>query len=167
WLQKCITLVSRAGVYARWQSPADFPVYQHYSEYETELVRTDLFGRIKLSLQGAESGIQTFRARNGVAPNYVHGNDSSHMVFTILEAAARGIDSLAMIHDDFGTHAADTEELFDIIRLTFVRMYYDRDWLMAWKKEMERLDDTIELPDPPKQGDLDLLQVLDSKYFFG
>jgi DNA-directed RNA polymerase len=89
------------------------------------------------------------------------------MVMTILETAARGVVDFAMVHDDFGTHAADTEELFDVIRQTFVRMYHNRDWLLAWKKEMERLDDTLELPDPPPQQDLDLLQVLDSKYFFG
>ena len=167
WLQKCSSIIAKKGIYARWLSPADFPVYQHYSEYEQVLVRTDLFGRIKLSLQGAESGVQTYRARNGVAPNYVHSNDSSHMVMTVIEAANRGLTDFSMIHDDFGTHAADTEQFFDIIRQTFVRMYYNRDWLMVWKLEMERLDDTLDLPDPPKQQDLDLLQVIDSKYFFG
>jgi DNA-directed RNA polymerase len=89
------------------------------------------------------------------------------MVMTVIEAANRGLTDFSMIHDDFGTHAADTEQFFDIIRQTFVRMYYNRDWLMAWKLEMERLDDTLDLPDPPKQQDLDLLQVIDSKYFFG
>ena len=73
---------------------------------------------------------------------------------------------MAMIHDDFGVHAADAEEFYDLIRVTFVRMYYERDWLTVWKKEQERLDDSLELPDPPRMGTLDVLQVLDSPYFF-
>lgn len=167
WLQKCSSIVAKSGVYARWLSPVDFPVYQHYSKYEDVTVSTDLFGRIRLTLQGAACGIQAFRARNGVAPNYVHSLDSSHMVLTILECERRGIGGLAMIHDDFGTHAADTAELFDLIRITFVRMYCQRDWLLVWKKEMERLHEDVELPDPPQMGDLDILDVLESKYFFG
>tara|TARA_R110002050_G_scaffold14371_1_gene45405 strand:+ start:158 stop:427 length:270 start_codon:yes stop_codon:yes gene_type:complete len=88
------------------------------------------------------------------------------MVLTILEAVVRGMQDLACIHDDFGTHAADTEELYDLIRITFVRMYCNKDWLLTWKKEMERLYEGLELPDPPETGTLDVLQVLDSKYFF-
>jgi DNA-directed RNA polymerase len=167
WLQQSLTKVTAAGQYAHWLSPADFPVYQHYSDYETVDVQTDLFGRLRIKLVGEPTGVQARRARNGIAPNFIHAMDASHMVMTILEARGRGIQDMAMIHDDFGVHAADVEEFFEVIRLTFVRMYYDRDWLMSWKKEMERLDDTIELDDPPPQGDLDLLEVIDSKYFFG
>jgi DNA-directed RNA polymerase len=167
WLQECAGRVSKAGVYARWLSPVDFPVYQHYSNYEDVRVRTDLFGSVRLTVRGKEKGVQRRRARNGVAPNYVHSLDSSHMVLVINEAEARGINSLAMIHDDFGTHACDVPELFDLIRVTFVRMYGQKDWLLAWKREMERLDESIKLEDPPPAGDLDVMEVLDSKFFFG
>ena len=167
WLQTCASLVAKEGVYARWTSPAGFPVYQHYAEYDEILVRTDLFGRVKVSVRGEPLGVSKVRARNSVAPNYVHSFDSSHMVMTVVKAASEGIEDFAMVHDDFGVHAADTPRLFDIIRETFVDMYEDFDWLMAWKKEMERLDDRIALPDPPETGELDIRKVLDSKYFFG
>ena len=45
-------------------------------------------------------------------------------------------------------------------------MYYEHDWLQVWKKEQERLDPDLELPEPPKSGDLDILEVLDSPFFF-
>jgi DNA-directed RNA polymerase len=167
WLQRCSTMIGRTGKYARWASPAEFPVYQHYSTYGTVDVQTNLFGRMRLKMQGMTTGIDKVRARNGIAPNFVHALDASHMVMAVNEAASRGMANFSLIHDDFGVHAADTEEFSDVIRLTFVRMYYDRNWLMAWKKEMERLDEDLELPDPPEMGDLDVLQVLDSKYFFG
>jgi DNA-directed RNA polymerase len=166
WLQKCSTQVAARGLYARWLSPADFPVYQHYAERESIPIRTDLFGKISVSLAGAPMGVLKHRARNSVAPNFVHALDSSHMVFTINEAYTRGITNFAMVHDDFGTLAADIPEFFNIIRITFVRMYYSHDWLQAWKKELERLDEELDLPDPPPKGDLEILQVIDSPHFF-
>lgn len=167
WLQRCASKASREGEYLRWMSPADFPVYQHYSEYDTLRIQTQLFGGVRLRLAGAELGVAQYRARNGIAPNFVHALDSSHMVFTINEAFSRGMDAMACIHDDYGVHAADTEEFFNIIRLTFARMYYDRDWLAAWRMEIQRLNPAISLPEPPEQGDLNVLDVIDSKYFFG
>ena len=33
--------------------------------------------------------------------------------------------------------------------------------------EVQRLNEDIQLDDPPPQGDLNVLDVIDSKYFFG
>jgi DNA-directed RNA polymerase len=167
WLQQCSGIVASKGIYARWRSPADFPVYQHYSVRDQVKVETDLFGRITVSIQGSPTGVLKHRARNSVAPNYVHSMDAAHMVFTINEAVTRGITNFAMVHDDFGTLAADTPEFFDLIRVTFVRMYHSRSWLHSWKAELESLGEDLELPDPPEPGDLQILDVLDSQYFFG
>ena len=71
-----------------------------------------------------------------------------------------------MIQQQYYSHACDTEEFYNLIRLTFVRMYYEHDWLQVWKKEQERLAENLELPDPPERGDLDILEVLDSQFFF-
>jgi len=166
WLQECAGIIGKKGIYSRWLSPADFPVYQHYCQHDVVDVQTDLFGRVRLQLEGAQTDLNVRRARNGIAPNFVHALDSSHMVMTILEAATRGHTDMAMIHDDFGVHACDTEEFYNLIRLTFVRMYYEHDWLQVWKKEQERLDEGLELPEPPERGDLDILEVLDSPFFF-
>jgi DNA-directed RNA polymerase len=166
WLQECAGIIGKKGIYSRWLSPADFPVYQHYCKHETVRVDTNLFGKIQLNIEGAQTDLNVRRARNGIAPNFVHALDSSHMVMTILESAERGHTDMAMIHDDFGVHACDTEEFYNLIRLTFVRMYYEHDWLQVWKKEQERLDEDLELPEPPKRGDLEILEVLESDFFF-
>ena len=167
WLQECNTIIAREGVYARWLSPAGFPIYQHYSEYESVKVRTSLFGDTRITMNGASKGVAPMKARLGIAPNYIHGMDSSHEVLAINEAAGRGMTAMACVHDDYGTHACDIPEFNDVIRITFVRMYYGRNWLAVWRKEMERLSDRIKLPDPPDMGDLDLTEVLDARYFFG
>jgi DNA-directed RNA polymerase len=166
WLQRCASLASARGIYLRWISPANFPVYQHYSEYDAVVIKTELFGRMQVQIAGAELGISKYRARNGVAPNFVHALDSSHMVLTINDSFDRGITAMACIHDDYGTHAADTDTLYNSVRHTFAGMYAGHDWLAAWRMEILRLDDGLELPPPPAMGTLDPLLVLDSEFFF-
>src|SRR5690606_3046613 len=96
--------------------------------------------------------------KNGVAPNFVHSLDASHMALVALAGSREGM-SLAMIHDDFGTHAADAERFYTLIRETFVAMYEQNDPLGDFAARYD-------LPTPPKPGRLDLRQVLASPYFF-
>jgi DNA-directed RNA polymerase len=96
--------------------------------------------------------------KNGVAPNMVHSLDGSHMSLVALAGHQEGM-SLAMIHDDFGVHAADAERFAKIIRETFVAMYENH-------SPLQDLADAYDLPAPPKLGRLDLRQVLNSLYFF-
>jgi DNA-directed RNA polymerase len=65
-----------------------------------------------------------------------------------------------MIHDDYGTHAADTQRLYELIRENFVRMYETFNPLRDFSNSYSGL------PALPKSGDLDLRQVLTSKFFF-
>ena len=130
-------------------------------------VQTSLFGRLRLKVEGPPAGLSKYRARNGIAPNYVHSLDSSHMVMCINTGALEGLTAMHLIHDDFGVHAADTERWWQIIRDVFVWMYTRKDWLLAWKHEIEALHEGLELPEPPSTGDLDIKEVRNSQYFFG
>ena len=70
-----------------------------------------------------------------------------------------------MIHDSYGTHATNTPILAKRLREAFVNLYKQYDVLEDFRQSaLEVLD---EVPDPPKKGDLDLDQILESKYFFG
>jgi DNA-directed RNA polymerase len=65
-----------------------------------------------------------------------------------------------MIHDDYGTHAAKAQELYEVIRSTFVQMYLDNDPIQKFKSLYPMI------PDPPKPGSLEITDVLRSKFFF-
>jgi DNA-directed RNA polymerase len=84
---------------------------------------------------------------------------------TVRAAASEGITDLALIHDDYGTHACDTDALHRIIRETFISLYAENDPLAAFKAANEREGTT--LPDLPAKGVLDLASVRTSPYFFG
>ena len=47
------------------------------------------------------------RQRAGIAPNFIHSLDSSHLMLTILLAEEQGITSFSMIHDSYGVHACE------------------------------------------------------------
>lgn len=161
WLQRASTAILRQGYdRVKWITPSGFPVTQVYWETEEHRINTKLCGNAKLSIRKDRDDPKKSRHRNGIAPNFVHSLDASHLTLVVNAAKAEGIDAFAMIHDDYGTHAADTAALYRIIRQVFVDMYSRHDVLEEFRAAYSFL------PEPPPMGNLDLSQVLDSPYFF-
>lgn len=161
WIQKRTSqVVGSTDEAMMWLSPVDFPVYQPYSVQETDRVRTRTLGGIDITTSMARDTDEVHRTkqRSGIAPNFVHSLDSSHMVRVI---NASDFTGYAMIHDDFGTHAADVGELWKIIRVEFYKMYTERDWLYDWSFQQGAYEGEY-----PKKGDLNLGEVVNSEYFF-
>lgn len=156
-----------------WISPVGFPVYQAYMQTKQIRVDTMLLGSITLkddegtpdqritsSYRKPTQQIDKTRQKSGIAPNFIHSIDASHMVRTI---NATDFNSYAMIHDDFGTHAGNTQKLWEVIRQEFVGMYTHCDPLQDWYDYQNISGD----PQIPAEGDLDINEVLTSTYFFG
>ena len=132
-----------------------------YWETTEHRINSKLCGNTKISLRKDTTEPKKSRHRNGIAPNFVHSLDASHLTLVVNACTARGINALAMIHDDYGTHAADAQELYEIIRERFVWMYQTHDVLAAFHTAYPMLKP------PPAMGTLDLRSVLTSPYFFG
>ena len=144
-----------------WTSPSGFPACQAYFEVEVHRVNTRLVGIEKIRIVQETDEPDSNKHAGGLAPNFVHSMDAAHLHMVTAEAAASGrIDSLAMIHDDYGTHAADAEALYQIIREQFVRMY-------EWNDVIDQFATKYPcVPPQPSKGALDLKEVLRSKFFF-
>lgn len=143
-----------------WTSPSGFPSSQAYFEYEELRIRTHLAGESRIRVRREVDEADINRHANGLAPNFVHSMDAAHLHLTTERAAALGIKDLAMIHDDYGTHAANAETLFEVIRERFVYMYVTRDPIKEFRDKYPRI------PQPPENGSLDINEVLRSRYFF-
>ena len=154
WLQKNV-----GDNYCNWKTIIGFPVYQHYRIENLVVVSTQLEGKVQLRCPDHSLGVSYKTGqRNGIAPNFVHSIDSTHMVLTI---NACDLHSYAMIHDDFGTHAGNTGILFNTIRKTFRHLYANTDPLRHWAKQVGV--STAGLP----RGTYDIEEILNAKYFFG
>lgn len=162
WLQACSgKVLTEDNPVIAWTSPSGFPVVQVYQEVEVVRVSTLLMGgsvRIKVGTTGDEPCPR--RHKNGIAPNFVHSMDAAHLVLCTNACEAEGITSLAMIHDDYGTHAADAQRLYELIRKTFVEMYEQNDPIGDFAASYAGL------PQPPARGNLALQGVQQSKFFF-
>lgn len=166
WLQEVAKLTSQHNLPMWWVNPVGFPVYQKNTKVDSKRVRTALFGDTRLSINQSTDTISVDKQVQGIAPNFVHSLDSAHMWLTVNKAEEHGITSFAMIHDDFGTHAADVELFRNVISHTFVSMYIDNDPLYdLYLTASMSLADTV-IPDLPKKGDLNIEKVIESEYFF-
>lgn len=165
WIQKATRCITKAGSCLTYQTHLNFPVVQSNMEVESKFIQAQIGGRLRLRINKETDELSKSRQANGSAPNLVHSVDACHMQMCLIEGAAQGIDAFAMIHDDFGVHACDTEKWHGIIRHQFVKLHTEFNPLQHFKDVHEALG--IELPALPPQGDLDLNEVLDSDFFFG
>lgn len=166
WIQDCSSVISKTGADIEYTSPIGFPVIQKRMKYTSRKIDTQIGGRLQLRLATSTTEVDVRKQRQGSSPNLVHHVDACHMMMCINACVDEGIQHFAMIHDDFGTHAADSGKLQRIIRETFVDLHSNHNILEDFKAAHEaRLG--IELPALPEKGDLDIQDVLRSSYFFG
>lgn len=164
WIQRCSSIVAKEGHAFEYVTPLGFPVYHKAFQTEIKEVRTRLFGGTRIMVQIFTDDLNSAKMRSGSSPNYVHSMDATHLMMVILAALLEGIDSFAMIHDDFGVHACDVDKFHAIIRRTFIALY-GPDRLADLRRQLEATTG-CDLPAPPPMGDLDLEVIGQSKYFF-
>jgi DNA-directed RNA polymerase len=172
WLQTAAKVLSKANLPVRWTTPMGLPVMQAYREEVGEVVKVYVDGvRTELTLSVETNEIASRRQASGIAPNFVHSLDSSHLMRTAVLGRLNGIESLAVIHDSFGTHACDTDVLHAVIREAFVEQYTPdvlagfRDEVVA-QLEKAQPELVAEIPALPGFGTLDLQAVKDSDFLF-
>ncbi|MGE0175310.1 MAG: DNA-directed RNA polymerase [Oligoflexales bacterium] len=172
WLRKAASLIGKEGLPINWTSPSGFPVQQAYRDVRTRRIKTKLSGNmirgVHLTIQETLDSIDKRRQANGISPNFVHSMDAAALHLYINLAGEYSIDSFSLIHDSYGTLAADTEVSACCIREVFVRMYQD-DVLYKFRAELLSLlsdANARRLPPLPAKGTLDLEAVKQSAFFF-
>ena len=170
WLQKAARVASSEGLPIRWDTPVNFPVLQAYKATKPYRIETKLLGTTFRPMLYKETGkIDKNRQANGISPNFVHSIDAAHMMLTIDVAKQCEIFSFAMVHDSYGTHAADAETLWWCLRKAFVEMYTQTDVLEDFRQDLlDILPDhrKEEIEDTPEKGSLDISLVEESEFFF-
>jgi DNA-directed RNA polymerase len=103
---------------------------------------------------------------NGISPNFVHSLDAAALQITVCELHQQeGVEEFCMVHDSYGTLAADAELLSRYLREVFVWMYEEHDVLSELRESVQATLEE-ELPAPPVPGSLDLSLVRESDFFF-
>jgi len=125
WLQETCKSVTDRHLPLMWVSPSGLPVLQNGFKASTDRIDVRGIGRIRLSHYTLTDAVDSQRQSRGILPNFIHSLDGAHLVGTIRRAQALGVRSFSMIHDSFGTHAADMPKLARALRAAFVELYAD------------------------------------------
>lgn len=169
WLKEAAKVAASNGLPVRWKTPAGFLAVQDYREEVGEQMDFTVLGRrFQLLLKKDGDKLNGRKQALGIAPNFVHSLDASHLMLTTLYCVQDGMKDFAMIHDSYGCHAGHASRLRDNLREAFVDQYRG-DVLQAFRAELEeQLPEAlrVELPPLPPMGTLDLEGVRSSEYFF-
>ena len=110
-----------------------------------------------------EEHVDKHAQKNGIAPNFIHSLDATHLMMTVLASNSRHFST---IHDSFGTSLGEAEDLKRVIREQLYKLYTEYKPLEMFKQYVEdQLGHTVDVEEPPK-GTLDLTNILKSTYVF-
>jgi DNA-directed RNA polymerase len=167
WLQEAATVVAKENLPVTWTTPDGLLVMQSYYKTKDKIVNLS-FHKQRLQLVHKEqlSEPNGRKQASAIAPNFVHSCDATHMRMTINKMRDAGINDFSMIHDSYGTHAANAGKMSRMLREAFVEMY-SNGVLEGFERDIRmQLSEDNFLRAIPEYGTLDLNQVYDSKFFF-
>lgn len=169
WIKKTSKIVSETGECLTWTNSAGLPVCNCYYKHPLIEVSVQInYKRHRISFKDYSFNgtlpLDLKQIRRSIAPNYIHSVDAAHAAKLIDVCSKSSINSLASVHDSFGTHATNMETMHKLIRETFVEIHSNNQ-IKLFKEEIEQRH-SVKLPELPEFGNLDLNQVLNSKYFF-
>jgi len=169
WLREVAKVAASGGLPLWWTTPNGLPILQEYKVSVGRRIECHWGGqRVDLTVAKDGEKINSRSQANGVAPNFVHSLDASHLQSVALAGRDHGIKHLAVIHDSFGTHACDTGVLSGLLRETFIDQY-SGNVLGDFHEELkDQLPEELaaQLPEPPTFGDLDLSVIREAQYTF-
>lgn len=194
WLQTASGLlatdknINGENLPTQWVTPSGFLVRQRYPKVRLKKLKTFCSGTIHVSDESgapdeAKEAGETFqisvsedlgeidsrKQKQGIAPNYVHSMDASHLMLTVDACVDAGIHQFAMIHDSYGCPAGQGDLMFSLVRQVFAETYKQNDVLQDLHDQVENMlspKKAKELPPIPKHGNLDLDVVKQSMYAF-
>lgn len=168
WLKKLASLIGKNGEAVAWTSPNGLPIQQNKFVPNMETCRMRFNGGfIRVYVPQDSTEIDTRGQAQAIAPNFIHSMDACHMQRVIMNQATKGNKNFFMIHDSFGTDLEHAGDLFKSIRSELVNMYKGHNYLQEWLDDVEYLlPEDEEIPEIPSKGNLNIDDVINSKYCF-
>lgn len=170
WMEQVACVFNDANLPLKWKTPSGFDVYHFYPKTESKRVNWTLKGgkRLQVSFKKPVDGINAADQKKAAAPNLIHSLDAAHLCKTINTAKDHAINHFAVVHDSFGTHAANAALLFEILRNEMYHLYSDDLLSELYSDFLMQLPEThkAHLPAPVQWGEFDVAEVLGSPYVF-
>jgi DNA-directed RNA polymerase len=127
---------------------------------------------------------------NAIIPNIIHSLDATHLINVINSSADEKYDPIITVHDCFGTHPNNMEQLVYRVKKEFIILYSQQNFLETFHNRVIQSirdnnfeiifnsdagsaeqqnyvllnDELIKIPNTPHLGKLDLQKIIESKY---
>jgi len=178
WMKNIAKLISAQNKPIVWHTPIiGFKVIQAEYKTKTDRIVTNFNGRKNsIQIRKETDEISKKDQTKGIAPNFIHSLDATHLYLTILNAFKNGIDSFATVHDSFATHASKVELLSKILKDEFIELA-KYGVLKHFQDEITK-EYNLEISPKKRKGfiqdianlfvdnDFDIEKIKESKYFF-
>ena len=170
-LKKIASALAKADMPVEWVTPMGLPIQQMYLARKTESFRLRLGNsstlyRIYVTTVSDNEDVDRHKQATGVAPNFIHSLDATHLMMSINEASRQGCANFSTVHDSFGTSLGEAARLRRIIRQELVKLYTEHDPLAEFLRHAEELlGEPLDI-ELPEKGSLDIKCILDSKFVF-
>jgi len=166
WFTECARKITAEKCPVQWISPVGLPISQSYTKEDKARAEKTTRGLEVKQFNGGE-GIHKRKQVAAFPPNFVHSLDASHMMLTALKCHEEGLVFTA-VHDSFWTHPSDIPKMSRILREEFVKLH-KQPLLQNLLDDFGRMHPLIEfnqVPEIDPENQLDLDEVLSSRYFF-
>ena len=166
WLKEITRKLAKTGRGVHWTNPIGFPLVLEEHEYkEKPRIHTRYGGSFVNYDRNKPLKLDEGAQGRGIVPNFVHSLDSTHMMLTVNALHRKGFQHFAMVHDSYGVHASDVDELNKVLRKQFVYIY-EKKILEDFLAKQRVAGRCPNFDDSSGPGTLDIRKVLDSDYFF-
>ena len=166
YLRDCAKVLAENGYPLSWTTPDECQVTQKYVVLKEKHVRT--FDNWMRRLRKRTDQLSPSKNAGAAAPNVVHSLDAAMCRMVALRLVDNGIEDMAFVHDSYAVHARHLDELNHIIRQVAVDIFAGN-WLDDTMHQglLEMIPNNLNLPSPPKQGNLNVREELPrARYFF-
>ncbi len=168
WMKKIAKDISKLNRAIEWTTPfMGLEVIQEEFITEKEKVSTKYNNKDhKILIRVPTDKIHEREQVKGIAPNFIHSLDATHMYLTVLDASQKGLDSFATVHDSFATYADDVDDLIESLKSEFINLT-NADVIARFKTEIqERYTIEIENIEYLDKDHFEIEKIRESKYFF-
>jgi hypothetical protein len=179
-------LLIRLNIPLIWITPAGMKITQHYLKSKQNIVAIKFAGKTKkIVLREWTDLLHKNKQTQAIIPNIIHSLDANHLINLINNASLIGLGPIISIHDCFGTLPNKMSNLEYFVKKEFILLYSNADFLNTFhnrilqsisdnnfiivdldsgNKAIEYENTLLKIPNIPKSGNLNLNEILSSKY---
>src|SRR5580693_478258 len=162
-------------------------ITQHYLKSKQSVISTKLFNKTKkMVIKEFLNETDKLKQSNAIIPNIIHSLDASHLINVINSNNDENFDAIITVHDCFGTHPNNMEQLVYRVKKEFIILYSQQNFLETFHSRILQTirdnnfeiifneeenknfvfvdEELLTIPNIPRLGKLDLQKIIKSRY---